>query len=58
MEVDKPFYGICVILAGDFKQTLPIVRRVNQLKQVRVCIKSSHYILNLFKDNQYSLTKK
>ena len=48
MEVDEPFGGIRVILAGDFKQTLPIVRKANQLSQVRACIKSSDHIWNLF----------
>ena len=57
MEVDEPFGGIRVILAGDFKQTLPIVRKANQVSQVRACIKSSDHIWNLFKHNQYSLTK-
>ena len=38
-----------MILAGDFKQTLPIVTRSHQLAQIRVCIKKSS-LWNLFKD--------
>ena len=57
MEVDEPFRGIRVILVADFKQTLPIVRKANQLSQVRACIKSSDHTWNLFKNNQYSSTK-
>ena len=52
-----PFGGVSVILAGDFKQTLPIITRSHQLAQVRVCIKNSH-LWNLFKsaENQFSFT--
>ena len=57
IEADIPFGEICVLLAGNFKQTLHIVRRANQLIQVNSCIRSSDYIWNLFKDNQYSRTK-
>ena len=35
---------------------MPIVKKENQLSQVRACIKSSDHIWNLFKNNQYSLT--
>ena len=36
-----PFGGVSVILAGDFKQTLPIITRSHQLAQVEVFIKNS-----------------
>ena len=54
----NPFGGVSMILAGDFKQTLPIVTRSHQLAQIRVCIKKSS-LWNLFKDvgNQFSFTK-
>ena len=53
-----PFGGVSVILAGDFKQTLPIVTRSHQLAQIRVCIKKSS-LWNFFKGvgNQFSFTK-
>ena len=57
MENDHPFGGISVVLAGDFKQTLPIVRKANQLAQIRACIKNSSRIWDLFASNQYYLTK-
>ena len=47
-----------MILARDFKRTLPIVTRSHQLAQIRVCIKKSS-LWNLFKDvgSQFSFTK-
>ena len=57
MEVDMPFCRIRVILSGYFKQILYIVRRANQLTQVRSCIKRSDHSWNLFTYTQYSLTK-
>ena len=53
MDNDSPFGGVSMVLAGDFKQTLPIVRRANQLSQVRACIKSSHDMWETFASNQY-----
>ena len=35
-----PFEGVSIILAGDFKQTLPIVIKSHQLAQVKVCVKN------------------
>lgn len=33
--------GLCVILAGDFRQTLPIIPRGTMYDQINACIKSS-----------------
>ena len=49
---DRPFGGNAIILSGDFKQTLPVIRGAHQLSQLEVCIKSSD-IWNLFKNHQY-----
>ena len=40
MDNSAPFGGVSVVLSGDFKQTLPIVRRANQLSQIRACLKA------------------
>ena len=55
---NNPFGGVSIILAGDFKQTLPIVTRSHQLAQIRVCIKKSS-LWNLSKNIgiQFSFTK-
>ena len=38
---NSPFGGISLILSGDFKQTLSIVIKSDQLAQMRVSIKKS-----------------
>lgn len=40
-NTEAPFGGVSVIFAGDFRQTLPIVKRGNILDQSRACMKSS-----------------
>jgi len=34
--------GMTVILAGDFRQTLPVVPRGTRADEVRACLKSSY----------------
>ncbi|GFU91509.1 ATP-dependent DNA helicase [Trichonephila clavipes] len=34
--------GIVVLLAGDFRQTLPVIQRGTQANEIRACIKSSN----------------
>jgi PIF1-like helicase len=36
----RPFGGKIILLGGDFRQTLPIVRRGNRVKTVETCLKS------------------
>ena len=57
MDNSAPFGGVSMVLSGDFKQTLPIVRRANQLSQIRACLKSDDMIWSIFEDNQYYLTE-
>ena len=54
---DVSFGGVSIVLAGDFKQTLPIVTKSHQLAQVRVCIKNS-LLWKLFRGagHQFSFT--
>ena len=57
MDNSALFGGVSVVLAGDFKQTLPIIKRANQLSQISACIKSDHMMWEVFEDNQYFLTE-
>ncbi|XP_064647485.1 uncharacterized protein LOC135500168 [Lineus longissimus] len=41
-QINKPMEGVTVLLAGDFRQTLPIVRRGTRADEVKASIKSSH----------------
>lgn len=56
MEVNESFGGMNVTLTCDFKQILPIVWRVNQMRLVRAYINGYNDILHLFKDDAYTLT--
>ena len=43
MQIEKePFGGKIIILAGDFRQCLPVVPRANRAGTVRQCINQSH----------------
>ena len=48
MDNSSPFGRASVVLSGDFKQILPIVRRANQLSQMRACLKSNYYDMEYF----------
>ena len=39
---DVPFAGKVILLGGDFRQTLPVVRRARPAQIVEVCLKSSY----------------
>ena len=41
MKCDIPFGGKVVVIGGDFRQTLPVVPRVNEVDVIQTCIKSS-----------------
>ncbi|GBG81891.1 hypothetical protein CBR_g34074 [Chara braunii] len=41
-DSDLPFGGKVVLLAGDFRQVLPVVKRGSRAQQINACIKSSH----------------
>ena len=42
MGIDKPFGGKILILAGDFRQCLPVVPGANRAETVAQCINKSH----------------
>lgn len=46
-----------MVLAGDFKRILPIVRKANQPAQICACVKFLRRIWDLFANNQCYLTK-
>ena len=41
-NVNTPFGGKVILLGGDFRQTLPVVRRARPAQIVEVCLKSSY----------------
>ena len=41
-NVNTPFGGKIILLGGDFRQTLPVVRRARPAQIVEVCLKSSY----------------
>ena len=57
MDNSEPFGGVSVVLSGDFKQTLSIIRRANQFSQIHACLKSDDMIWSIFEDNRYYLTE-
>jgi hypothetical protein len=40
--VELPFGGISMIFGGDFRQTLPVVKRANIFVQAKLCMLNSH----------------
>jgi len=42
MRVNRPFGGKPIILGGDFRQTLPVVRRASPAQTVEACIRRSN----------------
>ena len=46
MEVDQPFGGKIVVLAGDFRQCLPVVKGASRSDTVKHCINKSHLWTN------------
>ena len=54
LNSDKPFGNIIVILSGDFRQTLPIVKRGNRTQIIENTVKKSH-LWNIF--NKISLVE-
>ncbi|PIC25660.1 hypothetical protein B9Z55_018506 [Caenorhabditis nigoni] len=46
--IDKPFGGKIVILGGDFRQVLPVVRRGSKSDQIDICLKNCE-MWDLFK---------
>ncbi|XP_062518309.1 uncharacterized protein LOC134193499 [Corticium candelabrum] len=41
-QSSRPFGGILVVLSGDFRQTLPVIRGGTRANEIDACIKSSH----------------
>lgn len=39
---NQPFGGALIFLAGDFRQTLPVIRRSTPADEINACLKSSH----------------
>ena len=42
MDTDQLFGGITFVLAGDFRQCLPVIAGGNSADQLNACLKSSH----------------
>lgn len=54
-KVNLPFGGKYVVFAGDFRQTLPIVKGGNTARSVSICFKNCHELWPLVK--KYSLVE-
>ena len=40
-DIDQIMGGVCVILTGDFRQTLPVIQRGSAVNEIKACFKMS-----------------